>query len=467
MTNDDEIKPIEEIAEKQEPALESKTTPPPAAPLPAESQPAATAKTPVAPPPPPPTFATSKAEPGKKAVIRRTGGEGGWIKYLILAVVILLIGAGVFYYFFYQVTFEISPTPTADKILLDNNQVDPGTYRVKPGVHELIIEKQGYISYFSSKKYSFGERAVVNFTFKSALAPTLSVDKGSFPVFSEDKKYLFYLDQNSAISVLDLSDKSGKKSTLSNGQYPTTKILKVSADKNFALLLDDEALKVIGFDKTDLVNQPETKLPPLSSAINSFSWNNNASNYFPKANSNIIYDLKTSGGWEVYLANLSHSQADIIMQVDAKLFPNFYMDWGESPNQVLITGGEIGVLDLSKRDYKKIPSDKQFIWGKWAPGGKRAVAVDSEGGAWVYQGEKLEKLPFTSKANQIDFIDSSNIAAVSSGKPIKYNFDTKAQVNYAEVKDLSDSISFLARSDVFYFETVQGIYSGNYIEPGY
>lgn len=473
MTNNDEVKPIEEIKEEpaQDAPLEVSFKPT----APDETEPKKAPEAPAAPPKPPeekPPVAPipvpqAPGEPGKKAVIKRTGGEGGWLKYLLIALVVLLIGAGVFYYFFYRATIVINPSPAPDKILLDNSEVKPGTYRVKPGVHTLFIQKSGYISYISSNKYSIGQKLDLNFKFEAEKAPTLSVQGGRFPIFSSDKKYMFFLDKDSAIAVLDLNNAQAKQSVLSNSKYPTTKILKISKDKNFALVLDDEAIKVINFNRTDLINQSEIKLPPLASAISALTWNNNESDYFSEANSKILYDMKTTYGWDVYLSNLSHSQANIILQLDPSLFQNLQLDWTESPGKVLVIGGEIGILDVTNRDYNKIDSDKKFIWGKWGPEGESAVAIDNEGGVWIYKNSVLEKLPFVSKANQVDYIDKDNIAVISSGRPIKYNLQTKVQESFAEVKDLEGSFSFISRADVFYFETKSGIYSGRFEKPKY
>jgi hypothetical protein len=216
-----------------------------------------------------------------------------------------------------------------------------------------------------------------------------------------------------------------------------------------------------------LINQTEAKLPPLASAIHSVSWNDNASQYFSEANSKIIYDLLSSSGWDVYLSNRTHTEANMIMQFDQG-FTNPMFDWGENPNQVLIAGGELGFLDLSKRDYQTISKDHDFVFAKWGPGAKNAIAVDAEGIVYkINTDHKIEQLPFQSGKSLVSFIDENTLAAISQGRPVQYNFDTKSLINYAEVKDLDKSRSFVARSDIFYFETDQGILSGKFEQPGY
>ena len=171
--------------------------------------------------------------------------------------------------------------------------------------------------------------------------------------------------------------------------------------------------------------------------------------------------------WDVYQANLSHTQAEIIMQINRKNFPNFNMDWSNNPNKVLITGGEIGILDLSQRTYSKVSSDKTFTWGKWSSSGQEAVATDSEGGVWLYKSGNLTKMPFNTSAKLVDFVDFSTLAAVSSGRPIKYNFDTQQKMNYAEVKGLAKSTDFLVKDDLFYFSSADGVFSGKFEAQGY
>lgn len=460
MTNE-EIKPIEEIKNSdEEPKAEQAK---PKAPLQAPEKPQAedkTATTQSAPPPPPPPGSA-----GKKAIIKRPRSPILNTVLSILAVLIVL-GAG-FYFFFYRVTFEINPDPRPDKITIDGQNVEPGVFKTMPGEHTVVIEKKGYVSYIEKRNFKIAEKVNLGFTFEKEKLPLLSIPGARLPVISDNQELMFFLDQNSAISALKLSEENAKPSQLSNSQYPTTRLLKISKDNSFALLLDNEAIKIIDFSKTDLVNQVETKLPPLSSGIHTVTWNDNESQFFPKANSRIIYDLLSSIGWDSYLANLSHTEANLIMQLD-DAFTNPVFDWGQHPNKVLIAGGQLGILDISSREYRKVESDKKFVFAKWSINGKYALAIDSEGTLYrITSDNKLEAEPFKVTNNLISFIDENTLAAVSEGKPLKYNLENKSLDYFAEFKDLATANSFVALSNIYYFGTSNGIFSGKFEKPVY
>ncbi|MFH1854790.1 MAG: PEGA domain-containing protein [bacterium] len=468
------VKPIEEI--KSAPSAPPSPAPAPQAPpagaqetpLPKIETEAPKTPSPAPPPAPPastpPQPTTSKEDEkkiGSRAVIKRP--RGGFVKIILYIVGVLILLAAGFYFFFYRVTLEINPSPAPDKILLDDKEIKAGIYKTMPGTHSITISKDGYVSYISVRNFKMAEKVKLNFALQKEKIPTLSVQQGKFPSFSSDLKNLFFLDKDSTVSVLDLENEKAQSTPLSNAKFPTAKIVKISNNNNYALILDNEAIKIVDFSKTDLINQTETKLPPLAANIHSVSWNDNASSYFPEANSKLIYDLLSSYGWDVFLTNLKHTDANIILQLDKNKFSNAFFDWGANPNKVLVIGGEVGVLDLSKREYQSVSAEKNFVWGKWGPNGTEAVVVDEEGTVYRINGEnKLETLPFKSAPNLISFFDEKNIAGVSEGRPVKYNFDTKQLINYAEVKDLSSAKSFISRSDIFYFGSSKGIFSGKF-----
>ncbi len=458
----DEIKPIEEIANgnpekvETEPSSQSPTPPKP----PVEPPAAPEVKAPPQAPPPPPDGSV-----GKKAIIRRP--RSPLLTIIVWVLVVILALAAVFYFFFYRVTFEINPDPRPDRILLDQREIDPGVYKVMPGFHTIIAEKNGYISYIQSRNFRMAETVKLSFKFEKEKTPTLNIPGSRYPIISSDGKLLFYLDQNSSISAVNLTDNKAVADKLTNGVYPTAKIIKISKDNSFALVLDNEAIKIVDFSKTDLVNQVEAKLPPLASAIHSIAWNNSESSYFAKANSHLIYDLLSSYGWDVYLANRDHSEANMIMQFDQG-FTNPMFDWGESPDKVLIAGGQLGILSIPLRQYARVESDKNFVFASWGPNAKYAVALDSDGIAYqVGQDLKVQALPFKVSNKLIAFSDENTLAAVSDGRPIKYNLSTKSLDYFAEITGLKSASSFTANADNFYYSNKTGLFSGEFVKADY
>ncbi len=454
MANNEEIKPIEEITNgSTENTTEQKKPPTPLEPPSAPAPP----KPPEAPPAPPSV--------GKKAVIRRPRSP---LLNIVLSAIGILAALGVvFYLFFYRVTFEINPSPRPDKVILDGKEINPGVYKAMPGTHTIIVEKQGYISYAVSRKFRIAERVKLNFNFEKEKTPSFSVQGARYPIISSNGELLYYLDQNSALSVLSLKGEQTNPTRLTNGQYPTARIIKVSKDNKFALIFDNEAIKIVDFSKPDLVNQVEAKLPPLASSIHSVSWNNNESSYFTEANSTIIYDLQSSYGWDVYLANRAHTQANMIMQFDQG-FTNPSFDWGEASEKVLIAGGQLGVLNLPLREYRKVESDKSFVKAFWGPGAQYAVAVDRDGKVYkLTESMTLEELPLTLTNGLIAFSDPSTIAAVSDGKPVKYNLETKSLDYFAEAQGLKAANYFAASGDRFYYSNSSGLFSADFAKQSY
>ncbi|MCX6809187.1 MAG: PEGA domain-containing protein [Candidatus Berkelbacteria bacterium] len=434
-------------------------SPAPSQPAPASPQPTSRPVTIPPPPPPPPRPPQAPKPPiGTRAMIQRKG-PGRISKIILCVVAFLIIAGGVFYFFFYRVTFVINPTPAPDKITLDGKQVKNGTYRVTPGTHSVEIEKKGFVSYRENKDFSIGEKQNLNFAFEKAESAETIADGAIDASASYDLKFINFISKSGNLSAVSTSKQNNAwaQTQLSNGAYTNVRKVLFSNDEKFAVLLDNEALRVIDFAKSDLLNQVEAKLPPLASTIHSIALNTLKSQYFPEVNSKIIYDMEVPYGWSIIMANRDHSQSEIIMQLDKKDFSSLYLDWNDSAKDLLVVGGQVGIFDLSSRDYKTISKDADFVWGKWGQSGKNAALVDTDGNVWALSNGKVTKINLKTKPGLISFISQNEAIIAVDGRPVKFNFDSKEIINYAEINGLDGATSMAAISSEVYFSDQDGL----------
>jgi hypothetical protein len=431
----EEIRPIEELKQEEPPVS------PPAAP-----------RAPLPPPRPP----VKEPKPPASAVIKR--GPGRVWKVLGIVGGAVVLTAIIFFVFFYRVQININPTPTPDKILLDGKEVNPGVYHLIPKQHSVTITKEGFISFREDKKFRFGERQNLNFKLVPIENSKLIATGATLPSLSSDGKTINFVSSDGKLSSVS-ADPQGKQTpvALSNGSYQNIRQLLFSDNSSFALLLDSEALKVVDFSRPDLINQTEAKLPPLASAIHSVTWNKGTSQYFPQANSQIIYDFDVDYGWTLMFANRNHTQSEALMQLDKKNFSSMWLDWGENPTQVLLAGGELGVLDLTNRQYQTISKQANFKWARWGPKGTYAVALDDQNNVYALKGGKLSKTGLKSKPGLISFTAENEIILADEGRPISFNFDTMSSINYAEIKGLENSTGISVLAYEIYFTDPEGL----------
>jgi len=406
---------------------------------------------------PKPTEILTKAPDlvGKKAIIKRPKNK---IATVFGVVFVLLVAAFVaFFFFFYRVKITINTSPAPDKVVLDGKDVKPGTFNLMPGKHTIEISKNGYITYTDSRIFKVDETVNLDFKFEPAKTATLLGEKGYLPAITKDGNYIVFVASNGQLFSKKISDVNAAPIPLSNNAFTNVTDLFISNNGQFALLKDIEALKVVEFAKTDVINQNIAKLPPSIDQISSVTWNATKSDYFPEENSEIIYDLKTDSGWRLYLANRAHSQADILATLDPDNFSSLYLDWSENDKQVLLTGGEAGIIDLTTREYSTISKDAKFIFGKWGPQGQYAALIDDLGNLYRVKDGKVEKTEFKTKPELISFTANNKLVIVSGARPIEVNFDTLTSIDYAEIKGLETAQKVAVAQGVIYFQDNIGI----------
>ncbi|MDH4358347.1 MAG: hypothetical protein OEV37_00140 [Candidatus Berkelbacteria bacterium] len=410
--------------------------------------------------PPPP--------PGGKAVIGRPGTGPKIFKIIGIVALILAAAAAVFFFFFYRAVVDINPTPAPDKILLDGKEIKAGIYRLWPGKHKISIEKQGYVSYELEKDFSIAEKQELNFKLEGEKETSLIASGAKKIRSTKDEKIFYFLSSEGRISafIKTAPDKAIIEER-SNASYQGVKEYLVSDNGNFALILDAQALRVLDFTRVDFVNQVEAVLPPLATSVGSISWNSGSSRYFTEANSRIVYDLKTTSGWDLITADIRHSKANIVMQFKEGDFSSLNLDWSESQKNILLVGGRLCVLDIVTRPECSKPSDKtDFIWGKWGPAGKYAILVDKNQNAYALKGDKVEDLKVKTAANLAFWESESKVILLSSSKPVRIDFDTGEVINYAEIKGTKGANSFAVLDGKAYFTDNEGLKEAILVSSG-
>ncbi len=402
--------------------------------------------------------------PGKKAVIKRSGSR---ILTIIISVIVILAVAGIaFYLFFYRATLTINPKPTPDLITLDNNQISSGTYRINPGRHQIVVKKQGYVSYAIDRNIGIGEKINIDFTFEKQPQGKIIANGASNVLLSSDQNFIIYQGGDGRLYSLKINGDSNPEA-ISQNTYQQIRTLLVSQNNQFALLLDKDALRIIDFKLQDLVSQTETNLPPLASAIGSVTWNSAVDNLFTQPNEHIIYDIKTDYGWDLILANRSHTQSEILMQIDKNRFDNIKLDWTSNPKKILVAGGELGIIDLPSRSYSQlIKNDQRIVSAKWSPHATRfaAMSLDEK----IYTGDDTGASELDNFSGKLyGWVDDNQLAAISEGRLSVYRFDTEEVINYAEINGLESCQSFAIKEGIIYFADSEGLKSASLQLPKY
>ena len=402
------------------------------------------------------------------ATIQRSSSRP--LKILLIILVSIVALAGIFYLFFYRATIYVNPSPPADKITLDGSQVQPGSYKVLPGVHSLRVSKEGYISLNLTRNFKIGQRLNLgNLPLQKALTPQL-VSKGATQVMnSQDHKLVNFVSDTGQIKTFEPTQKDNTftLAALSIGTFTNIRKLMFSSENNFAFILDNQAFRVVDFTQSDLINQLEEILPPPAAAIHSFSTNSVDGDFFGHANSQIVYDLKTEDDWFLKLADRDHKQSQILMQIDETQFSTISMDWGQNPRAILLTGGIAGTYDLPTRIFQKISTETGFVSGSWGPNATYAVCLKEDGSLYVLKDNNLENTKFKTVGDSLTWLDENQAMIVSDGQPVLINFDTGKTINYAEINGLQQS-SFIAVSGNFiFFITPDGLQAGQLQESPY
>jgi len=393
------------------------------------------------------------AKVGKGAIIRRSSFVG---KTLFTIFISILALCAIFFFFFYRVTIIFDVSPEGAKTTVDEKEIAAKTIKLNPGFHSIKIEKDGYVSYFSSRKFSIGEKVNLSLELKKAITTEVFINGAKTLDLSKSGNLINFLGEDSRLYYIALDQQQSQALPLSNQQFPNLKKVLYSPSNDFAIILDDENLKIADFNKIDPTTQEEaTNLPPASSAITTLDWNETSSAFVKKATSKLLYDMKTPTSWDLFLMDLTSLQSQIIMRVDSSLFPSLNVDWGESAKTALITGKKAGILDIGKRDFTQF--DEEFVYGQWGPSGKIAILQKADKSIYILKENRIEGLSL--KADEFFFSDEKEAYFLQENSLTMVNFDTLSQINYAEISGLSQAKSFVVAQENVYFLDDQGIKS--------
>ncbi len=393
------------------------------------------------------------------AVIRRSV-TSPLPKIILGFFVFLVVGAGVFFFFFYRVTLNIAIPNNPDQITLDGKPIQEGVKKILPGEHSLVIAKKGYISYRLAKRFSIGEKLNLSFDLKPQIEPQLLAAGARMASASADQKFVNYVTADSHLAAVPVaqSGQSAVPTVLSVGAFKGLRQVLFSKTNTFALVLDGEALKLIDLKKTDILDQVIAKLPPDPTKISSITWNATESQFVPEANSKLVYDLKTGDLWNIILANRTHSQSEILMELEGGGFSNLHLDWGLSPKNILVAGGELGIIDVSARTYQTVDKQKNIHFALWGPNGTFALAIGGDKTVYLLKNlTTLESQNLQSTSGQITFISEKEGLIVSEGRPVRVNFDTGEVTSYAEIKGLDGAKSIAVAEGNLYFADQEGL----------
>jgi len=372
----------------------------------------------------------------------------------------LIVGAAVFFVFFYRATLNINIPTKPDQILLDGKQIQEGITKVVPGDHTLVISKKSYISYRVSKQFAINEKLNIASELRPQTVAQVIAPGGKMVAASADQKFINFVTADNYLAAIAVSAASAKPtvSQLSVGAFNGLRSALFSSNNTFALVLDAEALKLIDLKKTNILDQVVAKLPPDPSRISALSWNETESQFVNEPNAKIIYDLKTSDLWNIILSNRTHSQSEILMEVQSTAFTNLNLNWGQSPKNILVAGGELGVIDVSSRTYQTIDKDKDIHFGLWGPNGTYALAIAQNNDVYVVKdASRLENLNQKTVAGQITFISEKEGLIVNESRPVRINFDTGEVTSYAEIKGLDGAKSIAVAGGNLYFADQEGL----------
>ena len=395
------------------------------------------------------------------AVIKRGTGRAG--KVLLVLFLIVLIGLGGFYLVFYRAQIKINPSPQPDVIVLDGKTVTPGAYKVRPGNHTVKIEKNGYVSFEESRRLKMNEKFNLDLALKKALEPQLIYQGGKTVRGAKNGLFVDFLSADNKIYSTKIKSETEKTDTyamvpLSDETFPGLKQILFSNDNNFALILDEKNLKIADFAQVDPTKkEPAKNLPPAGENIHAITWNGEASDYVEEANAKIIYDMETSFSWDIFLADRAHTQAQVVMRLDKNRFKSLYLDWDNNPKQVLVVGGEIGILDLPSREYEQIKSDQSFTFAKWGPEGQYGLALNGAGEVYLIKDKQLQKLDLKTAPELVGWTKPNEAAIASGDKITKIDFDTMSRINYAEVKGLKNAKSMYLSAEKVFFTDSEGL----------
>ncbi len=389
-------------------------------------------------------------------------------KVLYILLGLAVVGIIVYVIFYYNTSLVVKSNPQDSTITIDQKAVSSGQKSsVKPGTHEVSVEKENYIAYHKLVDINFGSDKIIEANLRPAPVPERIVNKQSrFATLSLDNSSLYYLSDKTMYAAGNIDSEDLTLTAISPDFFTDITDIIWSPNQQLAVIKQPGKTSLYNFKRYDLLHQEIT--PFNDEGIKDTVWSSDSEH--------IIYYYEPGTGEKTLVKSTpTNSDKEIVYNFKDTNIVNPKIDWSaDTKNVLMVSNNKIYILNLYTNSIKVISGDENVIEAKFMPN-NQIIAVTRTGVyAMDQDGQSKVKLDFNTDLKRITFIDADNIIISEKIDNIykfySYNLinNDKIELVYNQQQSVNPTDNILTSDGtLLYFESNNYIYRmavdyGNY-----
>lgn len=425
-----------------------------------------------------------------------------WLKYTLLVVLIVIAGVVVYFFFFYKSTLEISISQEDAEIVIGEEKIGPGITKIRPGLYQLVVERDGFVKYEKEVRIEFFEITSLSIALKEIPEiKKISDQKTKFLAYNKERDaYIYFVPKESAFYRVE--NTSSDKHPILTSPHQIKNLINVvwNPDRLTAILKiknENSVLSGTPFHKPD-VSQGAVmtflydfgRYDLLHQEAHFWGTGIGDAEFTPDGNQVAYFFEPGTGEKSLVVANKNNGEINRVL--DMRAFSAAKISWAKDLKSVVIAdqstdydNNQIYVYDLIQKELFTLTESGRIINAVFGPesekiiystyladpdfSGKSVLSVmDSDGKGQKELGIRayINQLEF-SEANKFLVFDEENKASFKL-KMVDIGSGQKTNYVYKEINDLSpEGVEYIESKNLLIFISQETVYSLDLVTEEY
>lgn len=379
------------------------------------------------------------------------------VLYVVLGIIVVAgLAAFIFYY---NTSLTVKAKPVDAKITVDKKPLSSGEKaNIKPGVHEVKIEKEDYITYNKLINLNIGANKLVDIGLRVKPVPEKVLsNKAQFTTLSNNKNSIYYLSEKTMYAIEDINAEKLKFDAISPDFFSDITNIIWAPDQELAIIKQNEKTSLYNFERYDLLHQEIT--PFDDNGIKNTVWSPDSKN--------ILYYYEPGSGERTFIkATPTNTQKEIIYNFLDTQIKNPTIDISPDKKDVLlVANNKLYILNLYTNQMKVISGEEVVVEAQFSPDNN--IIMVTQSGVYMInrEGQSKTKLNFYTNLERITFINKNQLI-LSEKIDTRYKFylynlaeNDKIELVYNQKTNVNPIDNIITSDEkILYFESNNYLY---------
>lgn len=392
----------------------------------------------------------------------RRGRLNPTLKYILYGLGgLAILGIILYIFIFYKGTLVINPSPVTAKTTIANVSKSGATkFRLKPGVYNVKIEVEGYVSYEKELTIKSAQTITLNLALNKIPEPKNLAQGVQFLNRGLENSLLYLADSGKTLYKMDnISLESPEIKPITPAAFSNLTDIFWAPEKDLAVMKKTGETFLYDFKRYDLLHQ---EIHPWPEGVGQVTWS-------PDGNYVFYYFNPADGEKTLIRADRSNSNQERFYNLKESIISNPQLHWSADGKKILVITTDIYLLDVYSKQLSQLTENETVSQAIFSPDSQWILYSNNQGLFLMdLQGESKRDLQLKTTINKtVWYSDSKNLLAAEANKNnidklYKVNVQTGEKKEYSYSSGVATNLTnliLLSEQKTLYFNSNSNLYS--------